>query len=524
MIDRTKAYYTEQHNVIIPSNRQFLNVTCGERGSGKSATQELLLESLFEKGWTVFDAWSAGFEAIFYCINLDCKRKREERVSELQHQIRIANLRHQAEEIDKFEDELTRQKNELGCTCYKRYPVTILCNEAIDVDQVSLGYINEIYYTKEEWVSKMREEGEILVEYDDHDPPEKPASERKKEWIKIVKLPTPNVKDNTINNKEILRIFTEALNSCRTERRILSYVPALFPNSFSKNRTLGILIEGLPDIMSIDFKPFTEKELGKPESSWTKYEKNYHRVCMLLREVGELAEDGMYSDPNAKWIKRQIQGIVRRSRHIHLSILFDLQRLEDFSKKIRTQVNSIILKRTPNKLLGDELQYAKEWIESQQNKMFERYGNSEEVRQYVYSKYPPLKQLNKNYCYVLYSDDWIEKWEIPSTKHHHKQEDDDISKLIGFSYKINQDIVNKHNEEKTAENKQIDQESRDLYWLIYELRNPKEGKPVSWENVRNILIEKQKQGRFKKSNDFSKMKNDSIRIQFKRNSKNHEKM
>jgi len=63
-----------------------------------------------------------------------------------------------------------------------------------------------------------------------------------------------------------------------------------------------------------------------------------------------------------------------------------------------------------------------------------------------------------------------------------------------------------------------------LYWLIYELRNPKEGKPDSWENVRNILIEKQKQGRFKKSNDFSKMKNDSIRIQFKRNSKNHEKM
>ena len=203
MIDRTKAYYTEQHNVIIPSNRQFLNVTCGERGSGKSATQELLLETLFEKGWTVFDGWSAGFEAMFYCVNLDCKRKREERVSELQHQIRIANLRHQAEEIDKLEDELTRQKNELGCTCYKRYPVTILCNEAIDVDQVSLGHINEIYYTKEEWVSKMREEGEILVEYDDHDPPEKSASERKKEWIKIVKLPTPNVKDNTINNKEM---------------------------------------------------------------------------------------------------------------------------------------------------------------------------------------------------------------------------------------------------------------------------------------------------------------------------------
>ena len=102
MIDRTKAYYAEQHNVIIPSNRQFLSITAGERGSGKSSTQELLLEILFEKGWTVFDAWSEGFEAMFYCVNLDCKRKREERISELQHQLRVANLRHQAEKSDNF--------------------------------------------------------------------------------------------------------------------------------------------------------------------------------------------------------------------------------------------------------------------------------------------------------------------------------------------------------------------------------------------------------------------------------------
>ena len=519
MIDRTKAYYTEQHNVIIPSNKQFLNVTIGERGSGKSATQELLLETLFEKGWAVFDAWSAGFEAMFYFISLDCKRKREERVSELQHKIRVATARHQAENVDKLEDELLRTKNELGCSCFKRYPITILINEAIDVDQKSLDKINGVYYSKEEWVSKMQKEGEILVEYDAHDPPEKPLSERGKEWIKIVKLPTPNVKDNTVNNKEIQRIFTEALLSCRKERRILSYIPALFPNSFSRYRTVGIIIEGLPDIMDEHFKPYIVGELGA-KSSWTKYEANSHQLCILLREVGELAEDGMYSDPNAKWIKRQIQGIVRKSRHSHVSILFDLQRLSDFSKKIRSQVSSIILKRTPNKLLADELQYAKEWIESQQTKMFERYGNSLEVRDYVYSKYPPINQLNKNFFYALYSDDWIEKWEIPSTNHHHKQEDDDVSKLTGFSYKINQDILNKHDNEKTAENKLIDVEQKELFWFIHKQRNPKEGKPESWEGVQNLLIDEQKKGRFKKSSNFSKMKNDSIRVWFKRNSKN----
>jgi len=522
MIDGTKTYYTEEHNEIIPSNRQFLNITAGERGSGKSATQELLLELLFEKGWTVFDAWSAGFEAMFYCVNLDCKRKREERIAELEHQIRVANIRHLAQEADRLEDELTRQKNELGCSCYKRYPITILCNEAVDVDQVSLGCINEIYYTKEEWVAKMREKGEVLIEYDNNKPPEKPVSERGKDWIKIVKLPSPNVKDHTVNNEEILRIFTEALIACRKEKRILTYIPALFPNSFSKNRTLGIIIEGLPDIMDVHFKALTEKELGKPKSEWTKYEKKHQQMCMLLREVGELAEDGMYSDTNAKFIKRQIQKIVRVSRHHHISILFDLQRLEDFSKKIRSQVSSIILKRTPNKLLGEELQYAKDWIDSQQTKMFERFGYSDEAKDHIYSKYPSFNQLNKNQCYVLYSDDWVELWAMPNTKHHHKQEDDDITKQIGFSFKINQDVVNAQNDEKNAGSKQVELEGKELYWFIRKLRNPKEGKPDSWENIKQLLIEKQKQGKFKKASDYKNMKHDSVRVWFKRNGKNFE--
>jgi len=522
MIDGTKTYYTEEHNVIIPSNRQFLNITSGERGSGKSACQERLLQGLFEKNWTVFDAWSAGFEAMFYCVNLNCKRKREEGIAETEHQIRVANIRHQAEEADRLQDELVVQKKELSCSCYKRYPITVLCNEAIDVDEVSLGHINETYYTKEEWIAKMREKGEILIEYDDRKPPEKPVSERGKEWIKIVKLPTPNVKDNTINNKEILRIFAEALIACRQERRFLTYIPALFPNSFSKNRTLGIIIEGLPDIMDIHFKPLTEKELGKPKKEWTNSEKNYHQLCMLLREVGELAEDGLYSDTNAKFIKRHIQKIVRVSRHHHISILFDLQRLEDFSKKIRSQVSSIILRRTPNKLLGDELQYAKEWIESQQNKMFERFGYSDEAKDHVYTKYPSLNQLNKNQCYVLYSDDWIELWKMPNTKHHHKQENNDILKDIGFSFKINQNIVDAQKDGKNAESKQVDQEEKELYWFIQKLRNPKEGKPESWENIKNALIDKQKQGKFKKASDFKNMKHDSVRVWFKRNSKHFE--
>ncbi|MBT4325311.1 MAG: hypothetical protein HOD60_00165, partial [Candidatus Nitrosopelagicus sp.] len=84
MINKNVPYFEKSHNEIIPSNAQFFNLTVGSRGAGKSASQERLLEELFLKKWTVFDAWSAGFESLFYCINMDCKKKRKERIEQIQ--------------------------------------------------------------------------------------------------------------------------------------------------------------------------------------------------------------------------------------------------------------------------------------------------------------------------------------------------------------------------------------------------------------------------------------------------------
>jgi len=523
VIDRNIPYYNEEHNIIIPTDRQFLNITVGARGSGKSALQEFLLELLFEAGWSVFDAWSAGFEAMFYCINLDCKKKRDDEIKELEHKMRIADLHQEAEEYDRLDEELINKKNELGCTCHKRYPITVLCNEVVNVDPIALDKINGVCYTKKEYVEKMRKQGEVVVEYDDNEPPVKPLSERGTEWIKIVKLPTPNVKDGTKNNQEIKRIFVDAVVECRKSRRILTYIPPLFPTSFIANRTLGVILEGLKNgVLEEHLKPFTETELGKPKSKFSKLESCYHQFCLLLREVGELAEDGMYSDPNAKYIKRHIQGIVRVSRHKHLSILFDLQRLEDFSKKIRSQVSSIIMRRTPNKLLGDELKFVHDWIEKKQEKEFEKFGYSPESRHSVYSKFPPLKQLNRNFAYVIYSDDWISKWEIPTPKHHHKQEDDDIEKLIGFRYNVNWAMLESQKGDKNTQDT-INNEDKELFDFMETLRNPKVGKPEKWKNIQKILSDKQKHGIFQKRDSFEKMNPESIRIWHKRKLKKLEK-
>lgn len=517
MINKNVPYYEKTHNYIIPTHEQFFTLTVGSRGFGKSATQERLLEELFENKWTVFDAWSAGFESLFYCINLDCKKKRNQKIKELEHEIRLADARHEVQMVSSFKDEMFKLRNELSCECSKRYPITILINEAIEIDQKSLDTINGRYYSKSEYVEMMKKKGEILVEYDDTNPPEKPISERGKVWIKVVKLPFPSKTDGTEVNEEIMNRFTDAILSCREQKRILCYVPSLFPTDFSRYRTLAVIITNLPKITDKYFKPLYEYEVGKPKEQWSKEQKNHHRFCLLLRELAELAPANMKTNEFANLTKRSILSIIYTSRHSRISILCDVQKVESVFKEIRTMCNSIIIKRSTSGLLGEELKDVKKRIEMNQERLFNKFGRSDDARKFVYSKYPPLEKLNKNYCYVLYDDDWLEKWRIPNTKHHKKQEDDDFFKITNFSYKINEELVNAQKTKKSTKVEELNKDDQQVFEFIYKLRNPKEGKSESWNNIKTMLIDEQSNGRFKKQDNFKNKDHNSIGKWFKRN-------
>jgi len=515
-LNQNKPYKTNEHNVVIPDNRQSITITVGSRNSGKSACQELFLESLFEKGWTVFDAWCAGMESMFYCVCLGCRKKREDKISKLKQELEKAHEIRDAEKSDEIIKQISEKRTELGCICHKRYPITILCHETVNVDQKSLDKINGVFYSKEEWYEK-RGHGVGLPEFDPENPPMKPPSYRPIELIKVVKLPHPTKKNGTKTNKEIERIFTDTLVSCRTERRILCYVPALFPDDFARYKTIGVIITALPEVMANNFKPFSEDELGIPKSSFTKYQKNHHRMCLLLRELGSIAPNNMKGNEFAHFTKRGVLSIIRESRHIGVTILADCQRIEDVFTSIRAQSSTIILKNTSNSLLGDELLFVKKWIEKMHEKTFSKFGYNDQVKEYVHTKYPPLNQLDKNYCYVVFSDDFISLTEIPNTNHHKKQEDDNLEKLIGFSYTVDEELLESLQNKKTEKSEGVSEDEKKLFRLIYRLRNPKEGKGESWKIIKQELVEKQNGGEFKKSNKFKDMDHESIARWFKRN-------
>ena len=509
-IDKNKPYYDKKHNFIIPNNEQFFTLTVGQRGAGKSATQELLLEELYKKGWTCFDAWSAGLESMFYCVNLNCREKRKNKVADLKLRLDEAIRVNDTQQIETLTDAYYEEKDKLGCTCHKRFPITVLCNEAMDIE--GLDMINGKYYTKDEWIAKCRKEGEIIVTYDRTNRPVKPESERK-EWIKIVKLPFPSKSDGTEINAEIMKRFSDALLDARKNHRILCYVPSLFPTDYTRYRTLAVIVTNLPKVTEEHFQPYYEgQDIMKPKKDWSLEQKNHHRIVVLFRELAELAPAQMKTNEFANLTKRAILSIIFTSRHSRISILSDVQKVESVLTNVRTMTNSIIIKRSTASLLGDELKDIKKRIENMQEKLFLKFGRGDDARAFVYSKYPPIERLSKNYCYVLYDDDYIEKWKIDGTAHHKKQEDDSFFKLTGFKYSINAEIM-KSNTNKKSELKIMQKNNdKELVEFIQKLRDDK----TQWKDVRLKLIQEQKKGKFDSASDYSKQSQDSIRIWFKR--------
>jgi len=254
----------DSHSYLIPTDRQFFNLTLGQRSQGKSVLQELLLETLYDAKWTCIDLWSASnLESQFYSINLDCKKKHKDLINEIEHQIRIANVRDNQSKVQSLKERLEVEKSSVHCGCHKRYPITVLCGEEIEFDRMSIDMFNEKYYTREEMVQKMHDKGEYLIEYDPANPPLREPTEKKTEWFKVVKLPRPTKKDGTDANRALLKAFKEALIDARDNRRIITFVPKFFTSEYHKYRTLEIILDNLGDIVLETFIPHTEASFFK---------------------------------------------------------------------------------------------------------------------------------------------------------------------------------------------------------------------------------------------------------------------
>jgi len=255
---------------IIDTDFQQCIFTLGRRGTGKSYLDESLATTFYEEGFTILDLWASdNYENAFWCI-----------------------------------------PREDGKT---RYPVTLLVPDALTTNQEQLDQFNGVNYTEEQFLK--RNPGKLFnCVY----PPKKPIYERGIEWLKIVRLPAPTAKPDSEINETIVKIIENTILECRKDRRILVFNPLAFRNETQMYRTLELIVRNLNNVAEKHFQKIEPKDVGKQtRDQLTKVERSWDKMCVLIREMGELAPAKLKGDKSGQSLltKKAILQFIRKVRH-----------------------------------------------------------------------------------------------------------------------------------------------------------------------------------------------------------------
>ena len=300
-----KKILKEKTGAWINPNRPQVILCQGARGAGKSVLDEMAAEVLYLQGWTILDLLAArNAENLFWAINKNHKEEWKKKV-ELDPSLR--GMPH--------------------CQCETSYPITLLLPEYMEFDRKKLDEFNQVYLTKAEYV-RMCIEKKWIPEWNPNKRPR--HDEFDKNWqpkMRLRLLPAPTT---TGSNKQLIEeIFMKAVVEARRERRIVCMNPMFYPNEYHKYRTMEIIIRCLGRMMYTHFRPLTEKEVGKPRDKWSRFQRNHHRVGVVMREFGEVTAAVLKGENQSTMAKKALLDYIRQTRHYNISLIGDYQRPDD---------------------------------------------------------------------------------------------------------------------------------------------------------------------------------------------------
>ncbi|MCH7561994.1 MAG: hypothetical protein IIC67_11655 [Thaumarchaeota archaeon] len=472
----------------IDPNIQSFYLTIGERGYGKSILSEYVANELYDNGVTIIDLHAvSNLENFFWCVNLNHGKKHKEWME-----------KHPNERVP------------LQCKCKQAYPIMILCPVYQVWDQKKLDFANGKYYTKEELVKKG------YLEYDRNHPIEKPKHLQPVPLIVIKHVPLPK-KAKGARNEEFIKIFTEALIQCRKERRILCVNPLMWDEDHEAYhfKTLEIILRQIRHIAYEHFQPLSEKLLGKHWNKWTVQEKSWHRTAIIMREASEILVSGTKGDYSGDSLltKKASMSFAKSSRHFSINIILDLQRYEDLFLPVREQHSILILKHTPEKLLGEKLSQYEEKIDSKRLEILEKTRYSSKGFKKANRLWPNIKRLKHNYAYIVKSENIPRLQKIPMPSFHHKEPTDNWCKIMNVSYTTNKELIKTEIETKIDNNMLKPNESQEKI-LYHTIRELKEVKTMKWDEILTKLTEMQEHGSIVYPKSFKDITNNAIRKKY----------
>ena len=356
-------------------------------------------------------------------------------------------------------------RKELHCKCHNRHKILLVVPEYVEFDDYKLGLYNGKYYSKKEWASMG------YVEWINGDP-NHIKKERGTEWIKVIKLPVPKARD--ANKEQIIEKFRQCLLTARSERRILVMNPAFYKITFHWHKTLEVVIKNLGKIAIESFKPLTEKDLKKPKTQFTKFEKNYHRMAVCMREFGSVAPSQLKVDQYETLAKKALLGFIRLCRHYNISLIGDYQRQADVFSGIKDQRDIFIFKRSNRDLIPDDWKWLQDYLDSKRQKIIDKYGNNPRAWGLADLKFPKIEDLSNEYFYVVFANNHVKLMKIPMPTFHHKREIDNFENDTGVRWKFIGEDMNATLDMPTGEKEVAvdDKNEKVLYDLIDGMLNP----------------------------------------------------
>lgn len=483
----------------------------GDRGGGKTTSMESDAQAYYDEGLSIWYLWGArSYENWFLPVSINCKKKWEK--------------------AERLPEEMQEQLSErLHCKCGRpeeAIPSVLVFPNYKEVDKASVLRFNGRYWKFEkEYKERQDTVGDIILYNMLTDEEKRLLNEGKllkplflqpkKDMIKIAYITIPNDSDSRkVFKEEWIKIVTDA----RSEHRAVCVTPQIFEGDKDKFLVVGEIFKLLPDIGDEHFQKLTPEQVGQmrgvnhpvPEEEWTKEEKGWNKIQVILNELGSIAPNNKYSRQiESKNAKRPIIDAIPELRHIGSGIWFsgDIQNPDDLNSSVRPQANYVIVKRATKELLGDEFKPFFIKIAELRKKEFARWGYDiddpdkekyapNEVKKIVNRKYPRIEELPKNKGYVVYRNGefYLETFDMP--RFHHRKEGESFRGITGITWTLNKKKLSETAKEEGNKKSKSDTKSNgnSIEKMVLEKLVELKLQKYDWEKGRDKILEMVEKG------------------------------
>jgi len=481
------------------------------RGAGKGVAVDRTAEELYKQGINIWHIWGArSFENLYWAVNKDCKKHYDQMkiiADAFFDTTHLGNLSNKCAskglfgvEYKKYLEIMIQQKmiertnnnklrlTETGlqlhnrellhCNCHKAFPIIWIVPDYIEVDQESLDRFNGKYWNgiteyKKYFLEITTEDRQKLEQVN----LKKPEKFCPKPLILVRKITPPT---NASRREIFQKQFTEIVLQGREERRIVVMNPAIFEYANDKFDTLAEIIRMIPYLMNKSglFSPLSESDVGKARKHWSKQQKSWPKVAIIINEFRSVAPSSRLSgERESTKTKRAIYDLIPEARHMKIWVLGDYQNPEDLYAGVRYQSNIVVIKRASRNILGpdwawlfDKIKHDRMGLLRKIGKRIERpedvwqYEKHPLIKKFLDDRRPKIDEMPDNIGYLTFINGEVERWRFDAPSFHHKLSMDDFQKDAGISWKINtkkapkETVTSSHQKKKTKEDvlKKID--------------------------------------------------------------------